>query len=160
MQDNPTPADLFAAAAPYVPIPAPPPNFIRKPQRISAWGNVDYGFGGNAYPNCVTAEEAFAKACDNPEIFISDDYVIAWAKAHNTHIGAQPLGVMRLMRSDGFLQVENRYDDGVALWVDYKDSAALRSAIFEGPVKLGVDARQLETACRSSNPFNPAPQRG
>ena len=43
-----------------------------KPAKISMWGNDVHG-------DCVTAEEAFAKACNNPEIFISDAEVIAWA---------------------------------------------------------------------------------
>jgi hypothetical protein len=59
-----TPRNLLAAAMPYMPggleaaavaPPAAPANFIRAPKRLSMWGNYDNG-------DCVTAEEAFAKA--------------------------------------------------------------------------------------------------
>jgi hypothetical protein len=58
---TPSPRSHLAAATPYVAVPAAPPNFIRKPQQISFWGNYDHG-------DCVTAEEAFAKACNNPDV--------------------------------------------------------------------------------------------
>ena len=38
------------------------------------WGNAIDG-------DCVTAEEAFAKACAQPEIFIPDAEAVAWATA-------------------------------------------------------------------------------
>jgi hypothetical protein len=148
--------DLAAARTPIT----APATFIRKPQRISSWGNVDYGFGGAFYSICVAAEEAFAKACNDPEIFISDDYLIAWAKKHNLHNGASALGGIKNMQTDGFLHVEKLYSDGVAWPIDYEDSAALRSAIFEGPVKLGVAADELVKACRSNGLFTNAPQTG
>ena len=52
------------------------PNFITVPAHISMWGNDVHG-------DCVTAEEAFAKACNNPEIFIPDSDVISWATNHS-----------------------------------------------------------------------------
>ena len=67
----PSPRSTLAAAVPHVARIGAPPNFIAKPQDISMWGNDVHG-------DCVTAEEAFAKACNNPEIFISDAEVIAW----------------------------------------------------------------------------------
>jgi hypothetical protein len=39
------------------------------------WNNDTHG-------DSVTAEEAFAKACHSPEIFITDDEVEKWATAH------------------------------------------------------------------------------
>src|SRR5215471_4942286 len=146
----PTPAHELAAAATYVPTTAAPPTFIRIPQHFSSWGNVSLSADQTAYAICVTAEEAFAKTCNNPEILISDEYVIAWAAAHNTLNGASPGGVIQTMQSDGFLNVENRYDDGDRLAVynivDPKlpiDPGKLRSAISEGPVKTGIAANQL-----------------
>ncbi len=61
------PADrhALAAAKPYSAVPvAAPPTYLVIPQQLSFWGNDNYG-------DCVTAEEAFAKACNNPETFIT-----------------------------------------------------------------------------------------
>jgi hypothetical protein len=124
---------------------APPPNFIKVPQQISAWGNVDYP-GNPGHGDCVTAEEAFAKACNNPEILISDDQVIAWATRHGVLDGAYLNQVLQWMQNDGFQQDQNIYDDGQYYSVDWTDSAILRSAISNGPVKIGVAADQLEAA--------------
>ena len=80
----PTPRNVLATAVRYsrpVEAPATPPNFIVIPKQISFWGNYNDG-------DCVTAEEAFAKACNNPEKFISDTEVIAWATAHGVLNGA------------------------------------------------------------------------
>ena len=52
---TPSPRSTLAAAAPYLALIGAPPNLIMKPQRISMWGNDVHG-------DCVTAEEAFAKA--------------------------------------------------------------------------------------------------
>jgi hypothetical protein len=81
----PTPRNLLASAIPFrlapgAPVGAPP-NFILKPQQISFWGNYNHG-------DCVTAEEAFAKACHSPEIFISEQEVITWATNHGVLEGA------------------------------------------------------------------------
>ena len=87
------------SARPYfahVRAPAAPPNFIVTPKQLSMWGNDVHG-------DCVTAEEAFAKACNNPEIFISDDDVIAWATRHGVLEGAYLYQVMTWMQDDGFL---------------------------------------------------------
>ena len=56
----PSPRSVLAAAVPHTALIGAPPNFIMKPARISMWGNADH-------KDCVTAEEAFAKACHNPE---------------------------------------------------------------------------------------------
>jgi hypothetical protein len=72
----------------------------------SFWGNLDHG-------DCVTAEEAFAKACNNPEIFISDNEVITWATNYGILEGTSLTKVMQLMQNGGFLlQGGNIYDDG------------------------------------------------
>ena len=66
----------LAAATPHVPDPTigVPPSFLLWPVQMSDWGNYVYG-------DCVTAEEAFAKATAAPQIFIPDATVIAWATA-------------------------------------------------------------------------------
>jgi hypothetical protein len=65
---TPSPRSALAAATPHLAT-ATAANFIVTPKQISFWGNYSDG-------DCVTAEEAFAKACNNPEIFISEDEVI------------------------------------------------------------------------------------
>ena len=91
----PSPRSALAAAAPYPARIAAPANFIVKPQKISMWGNDVHG-------DCVTAEEAFAKACHDPEIFIADAEVIAWATKHNVLEGAYLTDVLTWMQNDGF----------------------------------------------------------
>src|SRR5579862_2776765 len=96
---TPTPRHLLAAATPYaaesLKAAMTPAEFIRIPKQISFWGNYDYG-------DCVTAEEAFAKACNRPEIFIPQPDVIAWAKDHSVLNGAELHQVMVWMQTDGF----------------------------------------------------------
>ena len=133
----PSPRSALAASVPHVASIGAPPNFIVIPQTISFWGNY---FDGD----CVTAEEAFAKACNSPEIFISDDEVIAWATEHGVLNGAYLTQVMDSMETDGFAVGTFVYDDGPYFSVDWTDAATLQSAIFSGPVKLGVAADQLD----------------
>jgi hypothetical protein len=83
----------------------------------------------------MPAEEAFAKACNNPEIFSSDDEVIAWATNHGVPEGAYLNQVMQWMESDGFRQYAALYDDGQYFSVNWTDSPTLQSAISKGPVK-------------------------
>jgi hypothetical protein len=109
------------------------------------WLNATYG-------DCVTAEEAFAKACNNPEIFITDDTVLAWATANNVLNGADLTQVLDLMQNAGFSQDGNIYNDGPFNSVDWTNTTALQNAIAQGPVKIGVAADQLETAVGTSDP--------
>jgi hypothetical protein len=139
----PSPRSALAAATPHVALAGAPATFLTKPQRISMWGNDVHG-------DCVTAEEAFAKACNSPEIFITDDQVIAWATRHGVLEGAYLTQVLGWMQNDGFADASNVYDDGPYLSVNWKDPATLQSAIATGPVKIGVAADQLETAWHST----------
>ena len=79
----PSPRFELAAATPHVPDPtiAVPASFLMWPVQMSSWNNYVYG-------DCVTAEEAFAKACAAPKTFIPLDTVVAWAKAHGYLNGA------------------------------------------------------------------------
>jgi hypothetical protein len=138
----PSPRSALAAATPHVAVSAPP-NFITIPKQISMWGNDVNG-------DCVTAEEAFAKACYNPEIFISDAEVIAWATSHSVLNGANLVEVMQWMETGGFVQDGNTYDDGPYFSVDWTNSATLQSAISQGPVKIGIAANQLDAAYSST----------
>ena len=134
----PTPRSVLAAATPYVPLPGAPLTFLAKPNQISFWGNYDHG-------DCVTAEEAFAKACNNPEIFISDTEVMAWATSHGVLEGANLLTVLQWMQNAGFVQSGEMYDDGSHVTVDWTNASTMQSAICQGPVKLGVAGDQLNT---------------
>jgi hypothetical protein len=120
-----------------------PTTFLTRPAQISMWGNDVHG-------DCVTAEEAFAKACNNPEIFIPDDQVIAWATRHNVLEGAYLTDVLGWMQNDGFTGPDDIYDDGAHYSVNWNDDGTLQSAISTGPVKIGVAANQLENAWRST----------
>ena len=139
-----SPRSTLAAAIPHTPLVSAPPNFLTIPHQLSSWGNFDHG-------DCVTAEEAFAKACHQPEIFISDQKVIGWAKTHGVLEGAYLHQVMQWMQNDGFRQNGQAFDDGQIYSVDWTNAAALNSAISQGPVKIGVAATQLETAWRATN---------
>lgn len=134
-----SPRSMLAAATPHVFRIGAPPNFIVIPKKISMWGNDVHG-------DCVTAEEAFAKACNNPEIFISDAEVISWATKHGVLEGAYLTQVMQSMKDDGFPQNSYIYDDGPYFSVNWTDSAILKSAISNGPVKIGIAADQVMAA--------------
>jgi hypothetical protein len=132
----PTPRNVLAAAVPFVPTLGGPPTFMVKPPQLSFWGNDVYG-------DCVTAEEAFAKACNSPEIFVADNLVVAWATSHGVLDGATIPEVMTWMQNDGFDMPPTTYDDGGHTTVDWTVASTLQSAIFMGPVKLGIAADQL-----------------
>jgi hypothetical protein len=134
----------LAAATPHTSLVGAPPNFLTIPRQLSSWGNFDHG-------DCVTAEEAFAKACHQPEILISDQEVIRWAAKHGVLEGAYLHQVMQWMQRDGFHQGEHAFDDGQIYSVDWTNASVLNSAISKGPVKVGVAATQLETAWRTTN---------
>jgi hypothetical protein len=132
----PSPRSALAAAVPYSVPAAAPPSYIVIPKKISFWGNYYDG-------DCVTAEEAFAKACNSPEIFISENEVIAWATRHGVLNGANLPEVMGWMQHDGFPDGLFNYDDGPYNSVDWTNSGILQSAISRGPVKIGVSGDQL-----------------
>jgi hypothetical protein len=140
---NPSPRSALANARPFVTPIGAPPNFIVRPQKISMWGNDVHG-------DCVTAEEAFAKACNNPETFVSDDEVISWATKHGVLEGAYLTQVMTWMQDDGFAVDAYVYDDGPYASVNWTDPVTLQSAISRGPVKIGVAADQIENAWRTT----------
>ena len=139
----PSPRSALAAARPHVAAVGAPPTYLVRPQRISMWGNDVHG-------DCVTAEEAFAKACHSPEIFISDDEVIGWAKEHGVLEGAYLTDVMNWMQNYGFVDGSQLDVDGGHYSVNWSDDATLRSAIVMGPVKLGIAADQIDTAWHST----------
>lgn len=135
---KPTAGHRISAAAVHTPVKATPPQFLWKPAQLDMWGNQIFG-------DCVTAEEAFAKACDpSGEVFIPQAKVVKWARNHWALNGAGLWEIMTIMQTDGFYQGDKQYNDGPFKYVDFTNAALLRNAICEGPVKLGVAANQLE----------------
>jgi hypothetical protein len=65
------------------------------PVQMSSWNNYVYG-------DCVSAEEAFAKATAAPQTFIPEATVVAWASAHGYLNGAYLTVVMGTMQTQGF----------------------------------------------------------
>src|ERR1700678_3810317 len=76
-----SPRSELAGATPHQIVGETPPNYIVVPKELAFWGNDVHG-------DCCTAEEAFAKACHSPEIFISNKEAISWATEHNFLNGA------------------------------------------------------------------------
>jgi hypothetical protein len=135
----PSPRHILASATPHKIAGPTPDNFLYNPSKLSFWGNDQYG-------DCVTAEEAFAKACYNPEIFFSYDYIVSWATANGYLNGAYLTAVLNSMESNGFQQNSHTYDDGPYTSVNWTNAPVLQNAISKGPVKLGVAAAQLNAA--------------
>lgn len=110
------------------------------PPKLDMWGNDVDG-------DCVTAEEAFTKACaiagQTSGTFIDSATVVAWATKHGYLNGAYLTDVMDSMKSDGFVVGTQRYNDGGYSSVDYSNETILQSAIAQGPVKIGIDANAL-----------------
>jgi len=136
---RPTPRHKLAGATPHKIVGATPLQWLWLPAQLSFWLNQTDG-------DCVTAEEAFAKACHAPEIFIPDATVGAWAAANGVLNGAELTQVMDLMRSDGFRIGNALYNIGPYTSVDWTNAAVLQNAISRGPVKIGVAADQLQEA--------------
>jgi hypothetical protein len=138
----PSPRYELAAAAPHRPDPniTVPPHFLMWPFQMSSWNNYVYG-------DCVSAEEAFAKATAVPHrTFIPEATVVAWASAHGYLHGASLTAVMTTMQTDGFPLFNRKYDDGPYNSVNWADAAILNSAIHShGPVKIGVAADDFQT---------------
>jgi hypothetical protein len=133
----PSPRHVLAAATPHVIRGQAPTNFLRKPSQLSMWLNDIDG-------DCVTAEEAFKCACHDPEIFISDTEVLAWATSRGVLNGAFLPQVMGMMHKHGFVQGGQVYGGGDHTSVDWTNESILQNAIWQGPVKIGVAGDQLE----------------
>jgi hypothetical protein len=137
----PTSKERVAAAQPHTitritPVPL---QFIRLPKELSFWGNDIFGC-------CVTAEEAFAKACHSPEVYIGYHKAVKWARRNWALNGAGLWEIMTLMQTDGFYDGAFQYNDGPFKSVDWADADILHDAIYQGPVKIGVAADQFQSA--------------
>ena len=116
----PSPRHELAAAMPHVPDPkiSVPPSFLMWPVQMSSWNNYIYG-------DCVSAEEAFAKATAAPQTFIPEATVVAWATAHGYLNGANLTSVMTTMQTQGFPFNKKTYDDGPHNSVNWTNAAIL-----------------------------------
>ena len=74
------------------------------PVQMSSWNNYTYG-------DCVSAEEAFAKATAAPQTFIPEATVVAWATKYGYLNGATLTAVMTTMQTKGFPLSNKTYDD-------------------------------------------------
>jgi cell division septation protein DedD len=129
---------------------AVPASFGVVPPQLSYWGN-------NVYGDCVSAEEAAAKAIyslmngGTAELFVPEQTLEQWAKAHGYLNGANLTDVMDSMAKDGLVVGSATYTDGPYESVDWTTDATLRSAIYQGPVKIGVAADQLQNVVGTTN---------
>jgi len=144
----PSPRDRAFAVESHV-AGAVPASFGTVPPKLSVWGNDRYG-------DCVSAEEAAAKAMysvqtGHAETFIPDDVLIRWASVHGFLNGAVITDVMDVMLTEGITSAGTTHKDGPYKSVDWTNDAVLSSAIYSGPVKIGVAANQLEDAAGQGN---------
>jgi len=139
---KPSPRHKLAATAPHV-ARVVPDRFLVLPKRLSFWDNNDFGC-------CTVSESAFAKAAWSiklglPETFIPDDEVYKWAKAHDALDGAIITDVLDAMQKVGLVAEDGHaYTEGPYHSVDWTRDEVLRSAIYTGPVKIGIAANQLQ----------------
>lgn len=144
----PTPRHKLAAAMPFRAVQAPPPQVIVIPPFLEMWLNDQYG-------DCVTAEEAFAKAAYSvfaglPETRITDATVLAFCNAYGFLNGANLTDVMDKMISAGFHQ-DQGYKDGPYNSVDYSNETVLQGALAQGPVKIGIDSQALPSGAGNTS---------
>jgi len=127
----PTPNHELAAAEPYRASGAAPESFI-------AWP-IGIGFERNEKAsNSSWVEEAFAKACSEPKVFIPADVVLSTSR----ECGSSNFAAF--LQTHGFQIDGNAYLDGPFHSVDWTNAAALNSAIAHaGPVKIGVASANL-----------------
>lgn len=145
---RPTPRHKLLAVMPHRPRGTIPPQVIVIPPFLEMWLNDSVG-------DCVTAEEAFAKAAYSvmmglPETKITDATVTAFCNAYGFMNGANLTDVMDKMISAGFQQ-DAGYKDGPYSGVDYSNESVLQSALTVGPVKIGIDASALPSGAGNSN---------
>lgn len=137
----PTPRHKLLEAVPHLVLFAPPPQFAVVPAKLDMWGNDQYG-------DCVSAEEAFAKAtwstyCGLAETFATAQEVESFANANGFLNGANLTDVMDVMKSKGMSISGTTYKDGGYSGVNYSDETTLQSAVSTGPVKIAIDANAL-----------------
>lgn len=152
-----SPRHRLASAMPHVAKGTTLTQFIVIPPQLSMWGNgPDPLWPIPPSGDCVSAEEAFAKAAASvmagkSETFITDKTLYAFAAKNNLLNGAELSQVLDIMQHSGFQQDGVTYNDGPPSSVDWTNTGTLFNAISQGPVKLGVAADQLQNAVGNSS---------
>ena len=127
----PSPNQELASARPYRGGGSAPESFLAWPIEIGSWGN-------EKAINSSWAEEAFAKACAEPKVFIPTDVVLSASRECGSSNFAS------FMQTHGFQMDRKAYLDGPFNLVDWTNAAALNGAIANvGPVKIGVASANL-----------------
>jgi hypothetical protein len=127
----PTPNHELAAARPYKGGGAAPESFISWPIGMGSWGNEQAS-------SSSWAEEAFAKACAEPKVFVPSDVV----RFTSGECGSSNFAAF--MQTHGFQIDRKAYLDGPFNSIDWTDAAVLKDAIANvGPVKIGVASANL-----------------
>jgi hypothetical protein len=128
----PSPNEELAAASPFKAKPAPE-SFLVWPMSMGSWG------AGDARAS-LWVEEAFAKACAEPRVFIpSEVALLAAAQCASSNFA-------EFMQTRGFETNGTAYRDGPFNSLDWTDHAILKSAIhLHGPVKVGVGVADFQT---------------
>jgi hypothetical protein len=127
----PRPNHELVAATPYRAHDGAPASFLAWPIEISSWATGDAG-------DSLWAEEAFAKACAEPQVFVADDVVRRAAR----QCGSSNFAAF--MYTHGFQMERRSYLSGPFHSVDWTSSAVLHGAIAtSGPVKIGVASADL-----------------
>jgi hypothetical protein len=129
----PTPNQELASAQPYRASGAAPESFIVWPIGIGSWGNDEVS-------NSSWAEEAFAKACAEPQVLVPSDVVLSTAR----ECGSSNFAAF--IQTHGFQMEGKAYMDGPFNSVDWTNAATLNGAIANvGPVKIGVASANLSS---------------
>jgi len=126
----PSPNHELAAAPPYRASGPAPERFLAWPLTLGAWAK-----------DSRWAEEAFAKACADPKIFIPPGIV------QRTALACGSSNFAAFMQTHGFQMAGKAYLDGPFNALDWTNTASLHHAIANaGPVKIGV----ASAACTSA----------
>lgn len=127
----PTPNHELASARPYRAHGTAPKSFLAWPTGGGSLGNVKMS-------DSTWAEEAFAKACTEPSVFIPTDVVTLTSRECGSWNFAA------FMQTHGFRMESKAYLDGPFHSVDWTDAATLDLAIADvGPVKIGIASANL-----------------
>ena len=132
----PSPNFELAGAQPYRAAAGAPESFLAWPIEIGSWGADEAG-------DSLWAEEAFAKACADPKVFIPTDVVALAARRCGSSNFA------RFMQTQGFAMDGATYLDGPFHTINWTNAGVLNGAIANvGPVKIGVASASLASRPR------------
>ncbi len=127
----PTPNQELAGARPYRASSVAPESFLAWPLEIDSWGDKDAA-------NSSWAEEAFAKACAEPKVFVPAAVVLSASRECGSSNFAG------FMQTRGFRMDRKVYLDGPFRLIGWTNAADLNGAIAHvGPVKIGVASANL-----------------